>query len=56
MKVQEAGAEAAAALGTAWHTVTSPFAVFGDAWLLNLLFFTSISLLVYNLLIAAPKQ
>jgi hypothetical protein len=50
------GGQVAAAAGAAWSNLISPFAVFGDSWLLNILFIGSISLLVYSLIILAPRQ
>jgi hypothetical protein len=39
-----------------WSAAVSPFAVFGDDWLLNALFVLSVALLLYSLLLAAPRQ
>lgn len=44
------------AAGQLWHGLTSPLAVFGDAWLLNILFLLTGGLLLYSLVVAGPKQ
>jgi len=54
--LQEVGDKSAAAVGAAWHSLISPFAVFGESWLLNVLFFGTLGLLAYSLLVLAPKQ
>jgi hypothetical protein len=35
--------------------VLSPFAFFGDAWLLNMLFLFNLATLAYGLVVAAPR-
>uniref|UniRef100_A0A7S0RCG9 Uncharacterized protein n=1 Tax=Chlamydomonas leiostraca TaxID=1034604 RepID=A0A7S0RCG9_9CHLO len=44
------------ALGGLWASLLSPFAVFGDKWLLNVFFLASLSLFTFALLFKAPKQ
>lgn len=56
IKLETALEAAGGLMGSAWSTVTSPFVVFGpEQPVTNVLFFASISLLVYNV-IQAPKQ
>jgi hypothetical protein len=51
------GQAAANAVGSIVGTLFSPFAIFGpEQWLLNFLFYATIMLLSYSLVIAAPKQ
>jgi hypothetical protein len=54
--VTQYGGQAAAAAAAAWSSAVSPFAVFGDSWGLTLLFIGSSGLLVYSLLVLAPRQ
>jgi len=54
--VQQYSGQAAAAAAAAWSNIISPFAIFGDSWLLNILFLGSMGLLAYSLLILAPRQ
>jgi hypothetical protein len=49
-------AAVAAAASAAWAAVLTPLRIFGDEWLLNLLFLGSAGLLTFALLIKAPKQ
>jgi hypothetical protein len=43
-------------LGGAWASIVSPFAVFGDKWLLNFFFLFSLGMFSFALLFKAPKQ
>jgi hypothetical protein len=54
--VQQYSSQAAAAAASAWSSLVSPFAIFGDSWLLNFLFIGSLGLLTYSLLILSPRQ
>lgn len=40
----------------AWEGLTTPFAIFGDRWLLNVLFVFTVGLLSFSLVFQAPKQ
>ncbi|PNH11778.1 hypothetical protein TSOC_001354 [Tetrabaena socialis] len=43
--------------GAAWYSLVSPFALFGDdKWSMNLLFYASVLLMAYNLVLKSPKQ
>ena len=53
---QPAAARAQEAAAALWASAVAPFAVFGDDWVLNVLFFTTVGLLVFSLLLSAPKQ
>lgn len=53
---QQLISQASVAIAAAWHAVTTPFAIFGDQWLLNILFIFSTGFLSYSLIIKAPKQ
>lgn len=52
----EAVQGAAMLLGQAWHNAVTPFAIFGDQWLLNVLFIFFLAITVYNLFVLSPKQ
>lgn len=43
-------------VGGVWQGIWAPFAVFGDNWTLNVLFFATIGLMIYNLIALGPKQ
>jgi hypothetical protein len=55
-EAQQLGGQLGELLSGAWAAALSPFAIFGDAWLLNLLFLVSLSLLAYGLVVLAPRQ
>ena len=51
------GQAAASGVSAILGTLFSPFALFGpEQWLLNFLFYSTIALLSYSLVIAAPRQ